>query len=96
MRYQGRLCVPNVDGLRNWILEEDHGSRYSIHPGSTKMYHDLREVFWWEDLKNDIAEFVAKCPNCQQVKAEHQNSGGLLQEIKVPTWKWKTSIWILL
>ena len=72
LRYQGRLCVPNVDGLRNQILEEAHGSRYSIHLGSTMMNHDLRKVFQWEGLKKDKAEFNAKCPNCQQVKAEHQ------------------------
>ena len=53
------------------------------------MYHDLIEVFWWEGLKGDIEEFVAKCPNCQQVKAKHQNLGGLLQEILVLTWKWE-------
>ena len=57
-------CVfPKIDGLRNRILEEAHGSRYSIHPGSTKMYHELREIFWWEGLKVDIAEFVARCLN---------------------------------
>ena len=89
MRYQRKLCVPNVNDLRNQILEEAHGSRYSIHSGSAKMYHDRREVFWWEGLKKDIAEFVSKCPNCQQVKAEHQKSVGLLQEIQVRTWKWK-------
>ena len=83
MRYQGRLCIPNIYGLRSRILEEAHGTRYSIHPGSTKMYHNLREVFWWEGFKKDIAEFVAKCPNFQQVKAEHQKPGYLLQEIKV-------------
>ena len=49
--------------LRNRILEKAHGSHYSIHPRSTKMYHDLRELYWWEGLKRDIAEFVAKCPN---------------------------------
>ena len=37
LRYQGILCVPNVDVLRDRILEEAHGSRYSIHPSSTKM-----------------------------------------------------------
>ena len=95
LRYQGRLCVPYVDGLRNWILEEAHGSHYSIHSGSTNMYHDLRKVFWWEGLKKDIAEFVAKCQNFQQVKVEHQKTGGVLQEIKVRTWKSKTSIWFL-
>ncbi|TMW92223.1 hypothetical protein EJD97_013331 [Solanum chilense] len=77
--YQGRLCVPKVDNLSNWIFEEAHGSHYSIHTGSTKMYHDLREVYWWERLKKDIAEFVAKYPNCQQVKSKHINPGGLLQ-----------------
>ena len=59
LRYQGRLCVLNVDDLRNHILEEAHGSCYSIHQGYTKMYHNLREVFWWEVLKRNIAEFVA-------------------------------------
>ena len=53
------------------------------------MYHDLREVFWWEGLKKDIVEFVAKCPNCQQVKSKHQKPGSLLYEIQVLTWKWE-------
>ena len=79
LRYQWQLCVPNVDDFRNRILEEDHGFDYSIHPGTTKMYHDLREVYLWEGLKRDITEFVAKCQNNQQVKAEHLKSDGLLQ-----------------
>ena len=53
LRYQGRLCVCNVDNLRNLILEEAHGYRYSIHIGSTKMYHDLREVISFEGVKGD-------------------------------------------
>ncbi|WMV24685.1 hypothetical protein MTR67_018070 [Solanum verrucosum] len=89
LRYQGRLCVPNVDGLREKILEVAHGSRYSIHPGATMMYRDLWEVYWWNCLKKDIVGFVAKCPNCQQVKAEHQKPGGLFQDIDIPTWKWE-------
>ena len=56
--------MPKVYDLRNWILKESHGFCYSIHQGCTKMYHDHREVFWLEGLKWDIAEFVAKCPNC--------------------------------
>ena len=72
LRYQGRLCVLDVDGLRDQIIEEAHGSRYSIHPFSIKMYHDLQEINWWEGLKKYIAEFVAKCPNCQQVKSEYK------------------------
>ena len=65
------IVVPDVDGLRDQILEESHGSHYLIHPGSTNMYHDLSEIFWWEGLKRDIAEFVAKFSNFQHVKVEH-------------------------
>ena len=65
LRYQGRLCVPNVGELRQQILEETHNSRYSIHPGATKMYRDLREIYWWTCMKRDIADFVSKCPNCK-------------------------------
>ncbi|XP_070056295.1 uncharacterized protein [Nicotiana tomentosiformis] len=72
LRYQGRLCVPNVGGLRERIMTEAHASRYSVHPSSTKMYHDLKEIYWWNDMKRNVADFVARCPNCQQVKAEHQ------------------------
>ncbi|WMV46054.1 hypothetical protein MTR67_039439 [Solanum verrucosum] len=53
------------------------------------MYCDLREVYWWNGMKKDIMEFVAKCPNCQQVKVEHQKPGGLSQSISIPTWKWE-------
>ena len=60
-----------------------------MQPGLTKMYHDLKEIYWWEGLKRDIAEFITMCPNFEQVKAEHQNIGGLLQEIHIPTWKWE-------
>ncbi|KAH0759938.1 hypothetical protein KY290_023431 [Solanum tuberosum] len=55
LRYQGRLCVRRVDELQERIMEEAHSSRYSIHPGSTKMYHDLREVYWWSSMKKGIA-----------------------------------------
>ncbi|KAH0709559.1 hypothetical protein KY284_010986 [Solanum tuberosum] len=87
LRYQGRLCVPDVGELRHHILKEAHNSRYSIHPTATKMYRDLWEVYWWNGMKRDIADFMAKCPNCQQVKVEHQKPGGMTQEIDIPTWK---------
>ena len=89
LRYQGRLCVPRVDELQERIMEEAHSSGYSVHSGSTKMYRDLREVYWWNGMKKGIAEFVAKCPNCQQVKVEHQRPNGLAQNIELPEWKWE-------
>lgn len=71
LRYQGKLYVPDVDDVLERIMEKAHNSKYYIHPGSTKMYHDLKEVYWWNGMKKDIAEFVAKCANCQHVKVEH-------------------------
>ncbi|KAH0658050.1 hypothetical protein KY289_026798 [Solanum tuberosum] len=91
LRYQGRLYVPDLGELRQHILAEAYTFRYSIHPGATKMYRDLREVYWWNGMKRDIADFVAKCPNCQQVKVEHQKPGGMTQEIDIPTWVTKSS-----
>ena len=64
LRYQDMLCVPDVDDLRTRIVAQAHGSRYSIHPGSTKIYHDLKQVYWWDGTKKDIAEYVGNCLNC--------------------------------
>ena len=75
--YQSRLCVPDVGELRKHILAEAHNTRYFIYPVATKMYRDLREVYWWNGMKRDIADFVSKCPNCQQVKVEHEKPGGI-------------------
>ncbi|WMV54853.1 hypothetical protein MTR67_048238 [Solanum verrucosum] len=57
--------------------------------GATKMYHDLREVYWWNGMMKDIAKFMPKCLNCQQVEVEHQKPDGLVQDINIPTWKWE-------
>ncbi|WMV29835.1 hypothetical protein MTR67_023220 [Solanum verrucosum] len=89
LRYQSHLCVPNIDDLRGQILSEAHSSRYSIHSRAIKMYHELREVYWWNGMKKYIMEFVAKCPKCQQVKVENQRPGGLSQDVGIPTWKWE-------
>ncbi|XP_070007639.1 uncharacterized protein [Nicotiana sylvestris] len=78
LRMQGRVYMLNIDGLRELILEETHSSRYSIHPAAAKMYHDLRQHYWWRRMKKDIIAYVARCLNCQQVKYEHQRLGGLL------------------
>ena len=84
-----RLCVPDVGELKKEIMEEAHSSAYAMHPGSTKMYHTLREHYWWRGMKKDVAKFVSRCLICQQVKAEHQRPAGLLQSLPIPQWKWE-------
>ncbi|WVZ52062.1 hypothetical protein U9M48_003155 [Paspalum notatum var. saurae] len=87
--YKNRICVPDVDSIKKLILSEAHDTAYSIHPSSTKMYHDLKERFWWYGMKRAVAEYVAVCDTCQRVKAEHQRPAGLLQPLKIPEWKWE-------
>ncbi|WRX21064.1 Integrase zinc-binding domain - like 10 [Theobroma cacao] len=70
-------------------MEEAHSSAYALHPGSTKMYRTIREHYWWSGMKRDVAEFVAKCLVCQQVKAEHQRPVGTFQSLLVPESKWE-------
>ena len=84
-----RLCVQDVGDVRREIMEEAHSSAYAMHPGSTKMYHTLKEHYWWKGMKRDIAEFISRCLTCQQVKAEHQKPAGLLQSLPIPQWKWE-------
>ena len=84
-----RLCVPDVGELNKEIMEQAHSFAYAMHPGNTKMYHTLREHYWWRGIKKDVAEFVSRCLICQQVKAEHQRPAGLLQSLPIPQWKWE-------
>ena len=79
----GTECVPKGE-VRQEVLAEAHNSAYSIHPGGTKMYQDLKQRFWWHGMKREIARYVAKCLVCQQVKAEHQRTAGLLQPLPIP------------
>jgi hypothetical protein len=73
-----RLCVPEVKEIRELILREARDSAYSIHPGITKMYHDLKSRYWWYGMKRAVEEYVALCDNCQRVKADQQRPIGLL------------------
>ncbi|GJY56108.1 putative reverse transcriptase domain-containing protein [Tanacetum coccineum] len=70
-------------------MHESHKSKYSIHPGSDKMYQDLKKLYWWPNMKADIATYVSKCLTCAKVKAEHQKPSGLLQQPEIPEWKWE-------
>ncbi|GJT22982.1 putative reverse transcriptase domain-containing protein [Tanacetum coccineum] len=69
-------------------MDEAHKTKYSVHPGVDKMYHDLRDIYWWPEIKRDIATYVSKCLTCSKVKAEHQRPLGLLQQPEIPEWKW--------
>nr|KYP31283.1 Retrovirus-related Pol polyprotein from transposon 17.6 [Cajanus cajan] len=61
LRFKDGVCVPSYPTLRCLILEEGHRSKLSFHPGATKMYQDLRKIFWWPRMKKDIAKFVSVC-----------------------------------
>ncbi|OMP06578.1 reverse transcriptase [Corchorus capsularis] len=87
--FKERICIPKDDVIRKAILEEAHSSAFAMHPGSTKMYQTIKESYWWPGMKREIAEFVARCLICQQVKAEHQKPTGTLQPLPIPQWKWE-------
>jgi len=89
LKWQNRTCVPNDIEIKRKILSEAHESPYTIHPGATKMYQDLKTCFWWPGMKKDVAECVSRCLTCQQVKAPRQKPAGLLQPLNVPQWKWE-------
>ncbi|GJT70017.1 putative reverse transcriptase domain-containing protein [Tanacetum coccineum] len=94
-RADGTLCiekrswVPRFGGLKELIMNESHTSKYSIHPGSDKMYYDLKKLYWWPNMKAEIATFVSKCLTCAKVKSEYQKPSGLLVQPKIPQWKWE-------
>ncbi|GJR27553.1 putative reverse transcriptase domain-containing protein [Tanacetum coccineum] len=72
----GRSWLPCYGDLRTVIMHESHKSKYSIHPGSDKMYQDMKKLYWWPNMKADIATYVSKCLTCAKVKAEHQRPSG--------------------
>nr|GFB30103.1 putative reverse transcriptase domain-containing protein [Tanacetum cinerariifolium] len=82
-----RSWVPCFGDLRNLIMHESHKSKYSIHPGSDKMCQDLKQLYWWPNMKENIATYVSKCLTCSKVKAGHQKPSGLLVQLEIPKWK---------
>ncbi|GJV04619.1 putative reverse transcriptase domain-containing protein [Tanacetum coccineum] len=93
-RADGTLCLndrswlPCFGDLRSVIMYESHKSKYSIHPCSEKMYQDVKKLYWWPNMKADIATYVSKCLTCAMVKAEHQRPSGLLVQPEILEWKW--------
>ncbi|GJS29975.1 putative reverse transcriptase domain-containing protein [Tanacetum coccineum] len=88
-RPDGTLCikkqswVPRFGGLRDLIMNESYKSKYSIHPGSDKMYQDLKKLYWWPNMKAEIATYVSKCLTCAKLKAEYQKPPGLLVQLEI-------------
>nr|GEX95330.1 putative reverse transcriptase domain-containing protein [Tanacetum cinerariifolium] len=80
--------LPCYGELRTLIMHESHKSKYSVHPGSDKMYQDMKLLYWWPNMKVDIATYVSKCLTCLKVKAKHQKPSGLLVQPEIPQWKW--------
>ncbi|GKD77181.1 putative reverse transcriptase domain-containing protein, partial [Tanacetum coccineum] len=86
--FMDRIWVPLLGGVRTMIMDEAHKTRYFMHLGADKMYHNLRDMYWWPGMKRDIATYVSKCLICLKVKAEHQRPSGFLQQPEIPEWKW--------
>ncbi|GJS23225.1 putative reverse transcriptase domain-containing protein [Tanacetum coccineum] len=95
LRADGMLCLKNrswiscFGNLRALIMHESHKSKYLIHPGSDKMYQDLKKLYWWPNIKAEIVMYVSKCMTCAKVKAEYQKPSGLLVQPVIPVWKWE-------
>nr|GEW95295.1 reverse transcriptase domain-containing protein [Tanacetum cinerariifolium] len=86
--FNNRSWLPRYGDLRPLIMHESHKSKYSVHPCSKKMYQDMKQLYWWPNMKADIATYASKCLTCLRVKAEHQKPSGLLVQPKIPQWKW--------
>ncbi|GJZ29615.1 putative reverse transcriptase domain-containing protein [Tanacetum coccineum] len=84
-----RIWVLVYGSLRTLIMNEAHATRYSVDPGVNKMYYDIRGLYWWPGMKNDIAIYVSKCLTCFKVKPKHKKPSGLLQQLEIPEWKWE-------
>ncbi|GJY36240.1 putative reverse transcriptase domain-containing protein [Tanacetum coccineum] len=86
--FYDRSWLPCYGDLRTVIMHESYKSKYSIHPGSDKMYQEMKKLYWWPNIKANIATYVSKCLTCAKVKAEHQRPSELLVQPNITQWKW--------
>ncbi|GJZ58671.1 putative reverse transcriptase domain-containing protein [Tanacetum coccineum] len=86
--FNGRSWLPCYGNLRIVIMHESHKSKYFIHSGFDKMYQDMKKLYWWPNMKANIATYVSKCLTCAKVKAEYQRTSRLLVQPDIPQWKW--------
>nr|GEZ41313.1 hypothetical protein [Tanacetum cinerariifolium] len=82
-----QIIEAHIEALKPENLENED-SKYSIHLDFKKMYQDMKKLYWWPNMKADIATYVSKCLACVKVKAEHQRPSGLLVQPAIPEWKW--------
>ncbi|GJZ38217.1 putative reverse transcriptase domain-containing protein [Tanacetum coccineum] len=87
-----RSWVPHFGGLKELIMNKSHESNYSIHPAFDKMHHDLKKLYWWPNMKTEIATYVSECLTCAKVKDEYKKTSGLLVQAKILQWKWENII----
>jgi hypothetical protein len=87
--FKDRLMVLKDFEFHRKIMNEAHCSRHSIHPGTNKMYQDLKKNFWWTIMKQEIAKYVSECDTCRKVKADHLRPVENLQPLSIPEWKWE-------
>ncbi|GKE79886.1 putative reverse transcriptase domain-containing protein, partial [Tanacetum coccineum] len=87
--FGNHVWFPRFGGLRDLVMHESHKSKYSIHPGLDKMYQDFKLLYWWPNMKANIAMYDSKCLTCAKVKAEHPKPSGLLQQPEIPVWMWE-------
>nr|GEV90600.1 putative reverse transcriptase domain-containing protein [Tanacetum cinerariifolium] len=86
---RNRSWIPYFGDLRALIMHESHKLKYSIHPGSDKMYQDMKKLYWWPNMKAAITTYISKCLTCAKVKAEYQKPSGLVVQPVIPVWKWE-------
>ena len=83
------IWIPKFGGSGDVVMKDAHKTRYSFHPGFDKMYLDIKQHYWWPNMKAEIATYVGKCLTCAKVKVEYHKPLGLLQKPVIPEWKWE-------
>jgi hypothetical protein len=87
--YKNKIFVPNVQCLKQMILQEMHNVPYAVHPGYQKIVAAIKSHYFWPGMKREFIEYIARCMECQKAKVEHRHPAGLLQPLPIPKWKWE-------
>ena len=85
--HNDRVYVPDVGDIRKMVLNETHDVPYVGHSSYQKIVAAVRKQYYWPGMKNDVAEYIARCMKCQKVKFKDRHPMGLLQPLPIPEWK---------